>query len=118
MAKVELLKLELAALSTVPTSALVVLAVVALIELGLDAFALVDLYRRPTPQVAALNKWIWVVIILLVNPIGAILYLAIGRKPPPAASAAETPARVERPRASVENAVDSLYGTRDPADRS
>ena len=106
--------MELAALSTLPTSALVVLAVVGLIEIGLYVFALVDLYRRPVEQVAALNKWIWLVIILFANPIGAILYLAIGRKPAPAQ---EGSSPAERPRDSVEDVVDSLYGPRDPADR-
>jgi hypothetical protein len=61
------------------------------------------------------NKGIWVAIILLVNLLGPILYLAIGRKPAPAA---ESPGAAGRERKQVDDIVDSLYGTRDPTDRS
>ncbi|HSO93351.1 MAG TPA: PLDc N-terminal domain-containing protein [Candidatus Dormibacteraeota bacterium] len=57
---------------------LIGLAALALVEIGLDLVALVDLYRRPTLQVVMGNKWIWVAIILLVNLLGPILYLAVG----------------------------------------
>jgi hypothetical protein len=108
--------MELAArLSTIPTPVLIVLAALALVEIGLDLVALVDLYRRPTPQVVIGNKWIWVAIILLVNMLGPILYLAVGRKPAPAV---QSSGATGRERKQVDNIVDSLYGTRDPTDRS
>jgi 4-amino-4-deoxy-L-arabinose transferase-like glycosyltransferase len=108
--------MELAAsLSTTPTPVLIALAALALVEIGLDLVALVDLYRRPTPQVVIGNKWIWVAIILLVSLLGPILYLAIGRKPAPATEAS---GEAERPRKQVDHIVDSLYDTRDPTNRS
>jgi hypothetical protein len=108
--------MELAArLSTISTPVLIVLAAIALVEIGLDLVALVDLYRRPTPQVVIGNKWIWVAIILLVNLLGPILYLAIGRKPAPAT---ESSGAAGRPRKQVDNIVDTLYGTRDRTDQT
>lgn len=100
-------------LATIPTPLLIVLAVLAIVEIGLDLVALVDLYRRPTPQVVIGNKWIWVAIILLVNLLGPILYLAIGRK---AAPAIESSVAAGRPGKQVDNIIDSLYGTNDRKD--
>ncbi len=47
------------------------------LELGLAIFALRDLSRRES-----LNgpKWMWVVVILLVQLVGPILYFTIGRR--------------------------------------
>jgi 4-amino-4-deoxy-L-arabinose transferase-like glycosyltransferase len=102
-------------LSALPSPVLVVLGAVALIQIGLDVFALVDLYRRPVALVALGNKWIWVAIILLVNFLGAILYLAIGRQPAPSVDAA---GQERRPPEQVEKIVDSLYGAQGrPDDR-
>jgi hypothetical protein len=48
-----------------------------LIELGLLITALVDLIRRPRTNGP---KWLWVIIIVLVNLIGPIVYFIVGRK--------------------------------------
>ncbi len=50
-----------------------------LLQLGLMAFALLDLLRRPD---SSLNgpKWAWVFIVILVNIIGPIAYFLIGRR--------------------------------------
>lgn len=48
-----------------------------ILDLGLKTFALVDLARR---QTAKGPKWLWALIILLVNIIGPILYFVIGRE--------------------------------------
>jgi len=54
----------------------IVLPVVAIVIL-LNAIALIDLYRhRETRQ----HLLIWVLIILGINPLGAIIYFIIGRK--------------------------------------
>ncbi len=47
------------------------------LELGLAIFALRDLSRRES-----LNgpKWMWVVVVLLVQLVGPILYFTIGRR--------------------------------------
>ncbi|MCJ7534812.1 MAG: PLD nuclease N-terminal domain-containing protein [Anaerolineales bacterium] len=47
------------------------------IELTLLVIALVDLIRRE--QVRYFPKWVWAVIIVLLNFIGPIAYLIVGR---------------------------------------
>lgn len=105
--------MQLAAFPSMPVAILVVLGILALLEIGLDIFALVDLYRRPIGRVALGNKWVWVAIILLVNLVGAILYLAIGRKPAIESDRAAAPSANR-----MEQVVDSLYGPRDDSARS
>ncbi len=51
-----------------------------LLQLGLMAVALVDLIRRNELEVAHLPKWGWAAIIVLLNFIGPIAYLIVGRK--------------------------------------
>jgi uncharacterized membrane protein YhaH (DUF805 family) len=50
---------------------------VLIIQLGLMITALVDLIRREHTRGP---KWIWVLVILLVNYIGPIIYFVAGRK--------------------------------------
>jgi hypothetical protein len=59
-------------------SALPFLIPLFLLELGLLIFALVDVIKRT--RVKGNNKLVWILIIVLVNVIGPIIYLAIGRK--------------------------------------
>jgi hypothetical protein len=47
------------------------------LELGLMIFALLDLSRR---KGLSHPKWAWVLLIVLVQPFGAILYITVGRK--------------------------------------
>lgn len=87
---------------------------VALVAIALDVIALRDLYGRPISQVVFANKWIWVPIILLVNPIGAIIYLAAGRRP---AVLTDDAAPSESASVRTAKVADALYGPRDDADR-
>ena len=50
---------------------------VVLIELGLMVIALVDLIRRSRTRGP---KWVWVLVIVLINFIGPIIYFVAGRK--------------------------------------
>jgi hypothetical protein len=50
---------------------------VILIQLGLMIAALVDLVRREQTRGP---KWVWALVIVLVNYIGPIIYLVAGRK--------------------------------------
>lgn len=94
-------------LLSLPTGVLIALGAVVIVSIGLDVFALVDLVRRPTSQVALGNKWAWVAIIILVNPLGAILYLAVGRRP---AQQTEQTERTVTNAADRTNIADALYG--------
>lgn len=100
-------------LSSLPSGVLAILAVLALAEVTLDVMALVSLARRPRSSVAFGNRWLWVAIIVLVNPVGGILYLAVGRKQvtliedlPGSASSGQ----------SVRSIADALYGEHDDRD--
>jgi hypothetical protein len=100
-------------LASLPAGVLVALVVLGIAEVALDAIALISLARRPREAVVFGNKWIWVAIILVINPIGAIVYLAIGRAAaepvepaPPSAKTATSPTSI----------ADALYGERDRKD--
>ncbi|CAN5356543.1 hypothetical protein BH11ACT1_BH11ACT1_02140 [soil metagenome] len=98
-------------LSTLPGGVVAALVVLVIIQLTLDVIALIDLYRRPADRVVSGNKWIWLAVILLVNLIGAILYLVVGR--------VKTETAVAPPRsrpAPTESIADALYGKRDDTD--
>ena len=97
-------------LSEFPVWVVVAVGVLALASIILAVIALLDLYRRPTEQVVLANKWIWVAIVLLVNPVGAIIYLAAGRKPAIIDRQAAKPGSSSVP---PENIADTLYGPRD-----
>jgi hypothetical protein len=100
-------------LSSLPVGVLAILGLVLLAELALAVFALVDLVRRPPARVTFGNKWVWVAIIVLVNLVGPILYLAIGRKPAPPADGAPP---VGASGTSMTSVADALYGERDDRD--
>lgn len=67
-------------IAAMDTSIIIVLVVVATLELALVIWALVDLVSRP--RTSLLPRWAWAVIVLLLNLIGPLLYLAIGRASP------------------------------------
>ncbi|WP_420630257.1 PLD nuclease N-terminal domain-containing protein [Candidatus Leptofilum sp.] len=58
------------------TNNLPLLIPIFIIQLVLIAFALIDLMRRDNTRGP---KWVWVLVILLVNMIGPIIYLLVGR---------------------------------------
>lgn len=98
---------SLDALTTLPIWVLIGLGAVVVIELVLDVIALIDLVRRPISRVALGNKWAWVAIIVLVNLLGAILYLIVGRRPAP-------PNELTPPDVSTESRTriaEALYGS-------
>ena len=86
-----------------------VLVVFGLVNLALVLIALVSLVRRPTAAVRFHNKWVWGALIVLINGVGPLAYLALGRIDAPleeqAAPWTQRPA-AERARAAVE----LLYG--------
>jgi hypothetical protein len=101
--------------SALPVWGLVALAVLVVAQITLDVIALVDLYRRPVDQVVFDNKWIWLAIILLVNMVGAIIYLLAARKPP---VLTDDSAPVRPKAVGSDDIADLLYGPRDDTDPS
>jgi hypothetical protein len=61
-------------------SLLPVLIPLIILQLGLMIFALLDLVRRSAEQVKGRNKWLWVIVIVLVNTVGPIIYFVLGRE--------------------------------------
>mgnify|MGYP001604728589 CR=1 FL=1 len=51
---------------------------IAIVELGLLAFALNDLIKRK--KVKGGNKWVWAALIVFIQLIGPILYFVLGRE--------------------------------------
>ncbi|WP_125590922.1 PLDc N-terminal domain-containing protein [Companilactobacillus jidongensis] len=49
-----------------------------ILEVGLDLAALIHIFRHKNYRMG--NRILWVLLTLLVNPIGAILYFIIGRE--------------------------------------
>lgn len=82
---------------------LVALVVIAIIEVGLMLWGVIDWARRPAEQIRG-NRFLWLALILLVNIVGPIVYLTVGRAP---AQATDGAAGQVGDRTS---AVDSLYG--------
>lgn len=77
------------------------------VEMALAIWALIDLIRRE--RVLGDRKWIWALVILLINGIGPIIYLVIGRRVP---EAAEDTHRIQADGGDrAQRAVDTLYGS-------
>ena len=94
-------------------TAWLLVAAIGAIDLGLTVWALVDIVRRP--RVTGGYKWMWVIVVLAIEPIGALVYLALGRAEAPFADA--TPTTPEAHQRAV-NAADVLYGGRHTASAS
>jgi hypothetical protein len=60
------------------TGLIIVLVVLALAELALVIWALVDIARRP--RTSALPRWGWVLVVIFFNLIGPLAYLLVGRR--------------------------------------
>ncbi|HMM42616.1 MAG TPA: PLD nuclease N-terminal domain-containing protein [Thermomicrobiales bacterium] len=88
------------------TSAAAAILALAVVQLAIQIYALVDLARRR--QVAGGKRWVWLVVILFGNLVGAILYLVIGRATPPAAE--PEPGAGASPGDRARAAADLLYG--------
>ncbi|HET8845212.1 MAG TPA: PLD nuclease N-terminal domain-containing protein [Ktedonobacteraceae bacterium] len=72
--------LFLGEMSKVPLESLLPLLIpLAVLELLLIAFALIDLIRREPERVNG-SKIMWALIIVLISTLGPILYLVVGRK--------------------------------------
>ena len=104
--------MNVASLSDVPVWTLVLVGVLIVFQLVLEIYALVKLFKTPDERLVLGNKWPWVAIIVLVNILGAIIFLAVGRKPAvmaESAPVADGSAQADR----AAKAADVLYGSRE-----
>ncbi len=95
-------------LLSLPPAAIAGIGALAAVQIVLDVIAFVDLARRPKEGVGFGSKWIWVAVILCITTIGAVIYLAAGRRPAPAREARQDPSA----KARAADAADLLYGPR------
>ena len=98
-------------LNELPVGVLIALGVFAVVQIGLEVFALIKLFRTPDDQLAFGKRWVWVVLIVFVNLIGAIIFLVAGRKPAMATEPSSTQQAPVTDRAR--RATDVLYGGKD-----
>lgn len=93
--------------------AVLVIGLVA-IQILLQLGALIHLARRPAGAVSP-NRWMWVVVILLGNALGAIIYLAVARSTPTPAldPLYAAPGEAGDARTRAQRAADTLYGARE-----
>lgn len=100
------------AVNEIPQGMLVPLAIFVVVQIAVEVFALVKLFRTPDERLVFEKKWPWVLIIVFVNLAGAIVFLAAGRKPAPAADPhSQQAATTGGDRAT--RAADVLYGRKD-----
>lgn len=90
------------------------LLLLAVVQLGVQIWALVDLTRRD--NVAGGRKWVWAAVILLLSnlALGAILYFLVGRTKNQTMVDADVPQIQSGDRTA--RAVDALYGPSDGSD--
>ena len=93
-------------LDGLPTWVLVVGGLLAVVQVFVELWALVDMLRRPADQLTlGGRKWLWAIIILFIHFIGAIIYFAAGRKPAAVVDVAPHAPVAQR----ADAAVDALY---------
>ena len=68
-------------------------SLVGLLVLVVVVYALVDCLRSPDAEVVGPPRWAWVLLILLLPPLGALAWLLLGHRRGPSAP----PARAQRP---------------------
>ena len=80
----------------------------ALVELALIVFALVNLSKRPADAIRFHAKWPWAVLIVVISLLGPLVYLAVGRID---ASRSDDVDAGDAPAAErAQRAADLLYG--------
>lgn len=102
-------------LSDIPGWLWVVLGLTAAVQFTLEIGALVVLLRTPDERLVFGKKWPWVLIILLVNFVGAIVFFVAGRTVAPAAE--PTGAGPAEASDRAVRAADVLYGPRNDGEQ-
>ncbi len=93
-------------LAGLDTSVLVIVMILWLIQVSLLLWALIDLLRRPSEEIRGGMKWPWLLVALFLNLVGPVIYLLVGRIPPPAPEAQAPAIDAD----TTQRAVDTLYG--------
>ena len=94
--------------SSSPALTVAVLCLI-IVQLALQVYSLVDLAKRPKVQGG--RKWVWALIIIFANLLGAVVYLAVGRSVDPLMDTTGLPRADDE---AAKRAVDTLYGSERP----
>ena len=100
---------RLARLLEVSPTVVAILIALVVAQLAVQVYALVDLARRDTVLGA---KWLWAIVIVLGNLLGAIAYLVAGRVVTRVDTSDVDSGAGEAGGASTRRAVDMLYGSK------
>lgn len=57
-----------------------VLFALAVIAVAVDIYAIADIALTARNRLRSLNKWLWIVIVIVITPIGAVLWFILGKK--------------------------------------
>jgi hypothetical protein len=57
-----------------------VLFALAVIAIAVDIYAIADIALTARNRIRSLNKWLWVVVVIVITPIGAVLWFILGKK--------------------------------------
>jgi hypothetical protein len=93
-------------LSALPTPAVIALAVLVVAQVTLLVISVVVLARTARERLVFDRKWPWALIIALVNIIGPVMFLAVGRRAAPV----DVSQSAEPKGDSLARAVENLYG--------
>lgn len=93
--------------SELPAAVRAAVVALGIVQVAVEVAALVVLAKTPAERVRLSKKWPWVLIILFVNLVGAIVFLAAGRLPAPASGEAGSQGAAGE---TMARAVDVLYG--------
>lgn len=96
---------------------MVVFGALVFLQLALEVGALVVLFRTPEERVLGGRRWPWALAIVFINLIGAVAFLAAGRRPRQAEDPIQVRGDAGAPGERAQRAVDVLYGERDGEDR-
>jgi hypothetical protein len=96
--------------TSIPTWAVASAGLLLLVQLTLQIVAIVDIARRPAGRVRG-NKWLWVLVVIVLELLGPILYFGFGRLPAPAEDTGRAAVASDD---AVERATDVLYGGQTP----
>ncbi len=102
-------------IADISPAVLVMVGVLIVVQLVLEVWAIVDIIRRPATSIAGGSKLVWILVVILVNFLGALAYFAFGRRDAADAAVGASPRADATTHAS--DAVDLLYGPRDGVER-
>ena len=95
-----------------PPWALAGIVVLGLVQLCLQVLALVNAFRTPEERLVTGRRWVWVVVIVVGQLMGTIIYLAAARKPVVQEDTIHSRSTSDASaRAEAKKAADLLYGS-------